>query len=217
MERSPLLTSRTKVKRIPKRGFYDRESVVSILDSAFLCHVGFVVDGQPYVIPTSFGRIGDRIYIHGSAASRMLRNLAEGISVCVTVTHLDGLVLARSAFNHSMNYRSAVILGQAELVVDPQEKLEALEAISEQIIPGRWADCRLPSSKELKATSVLRLPISEASAKIRTGPPVDDDDDMSSEFWAGVIPLGSRAGKAVPDPLLDPKIKIPLYVEEYSL
>lgn len=216
MERRSLLTSRTKVKRIPKRGSYDRESVVSILDSAFLCHVGFVVDGQPYVIPTSFGRIGDRIYIHGSAVSRMLRNLAEGNSVCVTVTHLDGLVLARSAFNHSMNYRSVVILGQAELVDDPQEKLEALEAISEQIIPGRWADCRLPSAKELKATSVLRLPISEASAKVRTGPPVDDDDDMSLEFWAGVIPIGSRAGAAVPDPLLDPKMKIPSYVEEYS-
>ncbi len=207
-------TNRTKVKRIPKRGRYDRETIYGILDSAFLCHVGFVISGQPYVIPTGFGRVGDEIYIHGSAASRMLRNLADGVDVCVTITVLDGLVLARSAFHHSMNYRSVVILGRAELVTEPAEKEAALLAISEQIIPGRWADVRPPTKKELKATSVLRLPVTEASAKLRTGPPVDDDEDYSLPVWAGVLPLEQREGKPIADDRLDAKIAVPSYLKK---
>lgn len=208
-----LRSKRTTVKRIPRRGSYDRDVINSILDAAFLCHVGFVVDGQPYVIPTGFGRVDDDIYIHGSAASRMLRSLAEGVDVCVTVTLLDELVLARSAFHHSMNYRSVVVLGRAELVTEADEKLAALTAISEQIIPGRWADVRPPNAKELKATSVLRLPISEASAKIRTGPPVDDDEDYHLPIWAGVVPIELKLGEPVPDPKLDHPISAPVYVK----
>lgn len=197
---------------MPRRGDYDRETIENILDNSFLCHVGFVNEGQPFVIPTSYGRVGENIYIHGSAASRMLRGLAGGIEVCLTVTILDGIVLARSAFNHSMNYRSVVILGQAELVTDPEEKLTALEAISEQIVPGRWADARPPTAKELKATSVLRLPIEEASAKIRTGPPIDDDEDYKLPFWAGVLPIELVRGPAIPDTKLDGSVKIPEYL-----
>ena len=167
---TPLPTPRTRVVREPHRGVYDRETANAILDEAFLCHVGFVADGQPYVIPTSYGRDGDVLYIHGSAASRMLRNLDKGIPVCITVTLLDGLVLARSVFNHSMNYRSVVILGTATLVDDPAEKIAALRALSEHILPDRWDDARQPNEKELKATSVLRIPIEEFSAKVRVGP-----------------------------------------------
>src|SRR6266850_7418629 len=164
-------TPRTRVTREPERAVYDRAAAYQILDEGFICHVGFVVDNQPFVIPTGYGRSGDLLYIHGSAASRMLRNLDQGVAVCITVTLLDGLVLARSVFNHSMNYRSVVILGKATLVEDPAEKLEALRLLSEHIIPGRWADARQPNERELKATSVLRLPIEEFSAKVRTGPP----------------------------------------------
>src|SRR5882757_8917272 len=163
-------TERTQVRRLPKRGAYDRETVFKILDEAFVCHVGFVVDGQPYVIPTNFGRAGETLYLHGSAASRMLRTLSEGIDVCVTVTLVDGLVLARSAFHHSTNYRSVVALGKATLVDNDSEKVSALYAFSEQVIPGRWNDVRQPTASELKATSVLRLQLNEVSAKIRTGP-----------------------------------------------
>jgi nitroimidazol reductase NimA-like FMN-containing flavoprotein (pyridoxamine 5'-phosphate oxidase superfamily) len=212
MSSRSLLSPRTKVKRLPRRGDYDRETIENILDDSFLCHVGFVNENQPFVIPTSYGRVGENIYIHGSAASRMLRGLAGGIEVCLTVTILDGIVLARSAFNHSMNYRSVVILGNAELVTDPDEKIAALEVISEQIIPGRWADARPPTAKELKATNVLRLPIEEASAKIRTGPPVDDEDDYSLPFWAGVLPIELVRGPAIADPKLDGSIKIPDYL-----
>src|SRR5271165_3482647 len=174
-------STRTRVVREPQRAVYDRHAVNQILDEAFLCHVGFVAnsDAQPYVIPTSYGRDGDTLYIHGSAASRMLRNLDQGIPVCVTVTLLDGLVLARSLFNHSMNYRSVVILGKATLVEDAEEKLAALRVLSEHIIPQRWDDARQPNERELKATSVLRVPIEEFSAKVRSGPAVDDEEDYS--------------------------------------
>jgi nitroimidazol reductase NimA-like FMN-containing flavoprotein (pyridoxamine 5'-phosphate oxidase superfamily) len=207
-------TSRTRVVREPQRAVYDRDAIHQILDEAFLCHVGFVVDGQPYVIPTSYGRDKDVLYIHGSAASRMLRNLDRGIPVCITVTLLDGLVLARSVFNHSMNYRSVVILGTAILVNEPAEKLAALRALSEHIIPQRWDDARQPNEKELKATSVLRLPIHEFSAKVRIGPAVDDEEDYSFPTWAGVIPFDTTVGPAIRDERCDREL--PAYLKEYS-
>ena len=209
-------TDRTTVKRIPKRGAYDRETVNAILDEAFICHLGFVVDGQPYVIPTGYARVGDELFIHGSAASRMMRSLADGIDVCVTVTLIDGLVLARSAFHHSMNYRSVVILGKAEMVTDIDEKNKALEAFTEHIIPGRWNEVRWPTDLELKATTVLRLPIYEASAKIRTGPPIDDDEDYSMDVWAGVLPLALTSGSPIADEKLNAGIDIPEYVTNYK-
>jgi nitroimidazol reductase NimA-like FMN-containing flavoprotein (pyridoxamine 5'-phosphate oxidase superfamily) len=209
-------TPRTRLVREADRAVYDREAVYRILDEAFLCHVGFAVDGQPFVIPTSFGRKEASLYIHGSAASRMLRQLKESVPVCVTVTLLDGLVLARSVFNHSMNYRSVVILGKATLVDDPTEKLEALRLLSEHILPGRWDDARQPNERELKATSVLRLPIEEFSAKVRTGPPIDDEEDYSFPTWAGVIPLEMTVGEPIDDPRLDPKIGVPAYARKYS-
>src|SRR6202521_4455290 len=192
-------TPRTRVVREPQRAVYARDAVNQILDEAFLCHVGFVADGQPFVIPTSFGRDRDVLYIHGSAASRMLRNLDQGVAVCITVTLLDGLVLARSVFNHSMNYRSVVILGKATLVDDPQEKLAALRTLSEHILPGRWEDARQPNERELKATSVLRVPIEEFSAKVRVGPPIDDEEDYSFPTWAGVVPLEIKVGAPIDD------------------
>jgi len=209
-------TSRTTLHRLPKRASYDRETINSILDEALICHVGFVADGQPYVIPTGFARIGDDLYIHGSSASRMLRTLAGGIDVSIAVTLIDGLVLARPAFHHSMNYRSVVILGKAELVSDPQEKLTALEAFTEHIVPGRWADVRWPSDLELKATTVLRLPITEASAKIRTGDPVDDDEDYAMDVWAGVIPLQLVPGSPVNDTKLTAGTAVPDHVNNYK-
>jgi hypothetical protein len=199
--------------REPQRAVYDRDALNQILDEAFVCHVGFVADGQPYVIPTSYGRAADVLYIHGSAASRMLRHLNQGVPVCVTVTLVDGLVLARSVFNHSMNYRSVVILGTATLVDDPAEKLAALRAISEHILPQRWDDSRLPNEKELKATSVLRLPINEFSAKVRVGPPVDDEEDYSFPTWAGVIPLEMTSGAPIPDDRCEQEL--PAYLKNY--
>jgi len=216
MSRPQSPTQRTRVVREPDRGVYDRETVYQILDEGFLCQVGFVVDGQPFVIPTSFGRKEDSLYIHGSAASRMLRQMKESVPVCVTVTLLDGLVLARSVFNHSMNYRSVVILGKATLVDYPEEKLAALRILSEHIIPGRWDDARQPNERELKATSVLRLPIKEFSAKIRTGPPIDEEEDYSFPTWAGVVPLEMKVGVASNDPRLDPGREVPAYVRNYS-
>ena len=207
-------TPRTRVVREPQRAVYDRDTVNQILDEAFLCHVGFVVDGQPFVIPTSYGRDGDVLYIHGSAASRMLRNLDQSIAVCITVTLLDGLVLARSVFNHSMNYRSVVILGTAAIVDDLEEKIAALRALSEHILPHRWDDSRRPNEKELKATSVLRLPINEFSAKVRVGPPVDDDEDYTFPTWAGVIPLEMTAGAAIGDDRCQQEL--PAYLKNYS-
>jgi uncharacterized protein len=209
-------TARTRVVRESDRGVYDRDAVYSLLDEGFICHVGFSVDGQPFVIPTAYGRSGDHLYIHGSAASRMLRNLDSGIAVCVTVTLLDGLVLARSIFNHSMNYRSVVILGTATAVLDPEEKLAALRTLSEHILPGRWAESRPPNEKELKATLALRLPIEEYSAKVRQGPPVDDADDYSFRTWAGVIPLPVVPGAPVRDERCDASIPVPGYASAYS-
>jgi len=209
-------TARTRVTREPERGVYDRAAAYQVLDEAFICHVGFVVDNQPFVIPTGYGRYGDNLYIHGSAASRMLRNLDQGIAVCVTVTLLDGLVLARSIFNHSMNYRSVVVLGTAAAVEDPAEKLQALRALSEHILPGRWKESRQPNERELKATLVMRLPITEFSAKVRTGPPIDNEEDYWFPTWAGVVPLQTVAGSPISDPKLDPKTLVPDYVRSYS-
>lgn len=209
-------TERTKIRRLPKRGNYDRDVINNILDEAFICHVGFVVDGQPYVIPTGFARVGDHLYIHGSAASRMLRAIAGGLDVCVTVTLIDGLVLARSAFHHSMNYRSVVVLGKAVVVEDPAEKDKALEALTEHIVPGRWVDMRWPTELELKATTVLKLPIEEASAKIRTGGPIDDEEDYDMDVWAGVLPLNLSPGPVVPDERLKDGVAVPEYVENYK-
>jgi len=209
-------TSRTRVVREADRAVYDRETVYRILDEGFLCHVGFSVDGQPFVIPTSYGRKDASLYIHGSAASRMLRQMKDGVAVCVTVTLLDGLVLARSVFNHSMNYRSVVILGKATLVDDPAEKLAALRTLSEHILPGRWDDSRQPNERELKATSVLRVPIEEFSAKVRTGPPIDDAEDYSFPTWAGVVPLAMKAGLPIEDAKLEPAREVPRYVRNYS-
>jgi uncharacterized protein len=206
-------TPRTRIVREPQRAIYDRDTVNKILDEAFLCHVGFVVDGQPYVIPTSYGRDGNVLYIHGSAASRMLRNLDQGIPVCITVTLLDGLVLARSVFNHSMNYRSVVILGKATLVDDPKEKLAALRTLSEHILPQRWDDSRQPNEKELKATAVLKIPIEEFSAKVRVGPPIDDEEDYTFPTWAGVLPLEMTTAAAIADDRC--QRKLPKYVETY--
>lgn len=205
-------TPRTRVSRMSKRGDYSQKTIYGILDAAFVCHVGFVVDGQPYVIPTGYGRDGNTLYLHGSAASRMLRRLAGGIDVCVTVTVLDGIVLARSAFHHSMNYRSVVILGKAMPVEGDDEKTTALYAISEQIVPGRWDHVRKPTSQELKATAVLRLPIEEASAKIRTGPALDEEADYELDVWAGVFPISMHVGEAKPDPRQSPRAgKTPEY------
>ena len=209
-------TARTRVVREPQRAVYDRAEAYRILDEAFICHVGFVANGQPFVIPTGFGRAGDNLYIHGSAASRMLRNLDEGVPVCVTVTLLDGLVLARSIFNHSMNYRSVVVLGIARAVTDPAEKLEALRLLSEHILPGRWAESRQPNDKELKATLVMKLPIEEFSAKVRQGPAIDDEEDYAFPTWAGVIPLETVTREALPDDRLMAGIATPDYVTGYS-
>ncbi len=209
------VTDRTTLKRLPKRGVYDREVVYAILDEGFICHVGFAVDGRPFVIPTGYARVEDKLYIHGSQASRMLRTLAQGIDVCVTVTLVDGLVLARSAFHHSMNYRSVVVFGKASAVDDREEKLAALRALSEQMIPGRWDDARKPNEQELKATTVLSLPLVEVSAKVRTGPPLDDEEDYELPIWAGVVPLQLLAAAPVSDPRLPTDIQPPRYASDY--
>jgi nitroimidazol reductase NimA-like FMN-containing flavoprotein (pyridoxamine 5'-phosphate oxidase superfamily) len=216
MSETHVPTARTRVVRETHRGVYERAAAYEILDEGFICHVGFVIDGQPFVIPTAYGRSGDNLYIHGSAASRMLRNLDKGIAACITVTLLEGLVLARSIFNHSMNYRSVVVLGTAVAVLDAKEKLEALKLLSEHILAGRWAESRQPNEKELKQTLVLRLPIEEFSAKIRRGPPIDDEEDYKFPTWAGVIPLEMVPGPPINDPRLDPKTPVPLYARAYS-
>jgi uncharacterized protein len=209
-------TDRTQVKRLPKRGNYDRETVYSILDTAFVCHVGFSVDGQPFVIPTNYGRSGDTLYLHGSAASRMLNTLSDGVPVCVTVTHVDGLVLARSAFHHSVNYRSVVILGKAQLVEDPAGKMEALRIFTEHVMKGRWNDVRIPTEQELKATTVLSLPLEEVSAKVRTGGPIDDEPDYALPVWAGVLPLETVAKTPLPDAQRKHDPPIPEYLKNYK-
>ncbi|BAZ42853.1 hypothetical protein NIES4101_88230 [Calothrix sp. NIES-4101] len=211
-----IVTQRSQIKRIPQRGNYDRETIYHILDEGLVCHVGFVVDTQPFVIPTAYGRVNDKLYIHGSPASRMLRSLIRSIEVCVTVTLLDGLVLARSAFHHSMNYRSVVIFGQAEIVSNSDEKLTALQAFTEHVVRGRWDDVRQPNLQELQGTMVLSLPLNEASAKIRTGLPIDDEADYSLPVWAGILPLQLLAGNPIPDSQLSKDIALPAYVKNYD-
>ncbi len=209
-------TDRTQVRRLPDRGAYDSETVFRILDEGFFCHVGFAVDGQPFVIPTGYARVGNTLYLHGSAASRMLRTLAGGVQVCVTVTLVDGLVLARSAFHHSVNYRSVVILGRATAVENLEEKLRALEAFTEHIVRGRWNDVRKPTESELKATAVLALPLEEVSAKVRRGPPKDDEQDYQLPIWAGVVPLRIVSSAPVSDPKLNAGLEPPAYARSYS-
>lgn len=209
-------SGRTKVKRLPERGMYDRSEIDPILDEGFICHVGFVVDGQPFVIPTGYARDGDRVLIHGSSASRMLRTLKEGVDVCLTVTHVDALVLARSAFHHSINYRAVVILGKATLIEDREAKLDALRILTEHFIPGRWDDCRPPNEIELKATIALEIPLTEASAKVRTGPPGDEEEDYALPYWAGLLPIPPTTQTPIPDPQLSPGIDVPDYVRNYS-
>jgi uncharacterized protein len=201
---------------MPRRAAYDRRTIDSILDEAIVCHLGFVHEGRPFVIPTLQARSDDLVYVHGSAASRMLRTLAEGVPACLTVTLVDGLVLARSAFHHSVNYRSVVIHGRAEPVSEPAEKERALEAFTEHLVRGRWADVRWPTAKELKATAVLKMPISEASAKVRTGPPLDDEDDYELDIWAGVLPLALEPRAPERDERLPAGIEPPVYVTRWS-
>ena len=209
-------TPRTTLKRLPQRGSYDRELINQILDEGFVCHVGFAVDGRAFVIPTGYARVGDSLIIHGSQASRMLRTLGQGIDVCVTVTLIDGLVLARSAFHHSMNYRSVVLFGRATPIEEPVAKVAALRALSEHMIPGRWDDVRAPNERELQQTTVLSLALTEASAKVRTGPPLDDEEDYCLPVWAGVIPLSLVARDPVDDPRLGPNGEAPKYAVEYA-
>jgi uncharacterized protein len=201
------------VKRHPERGEYDRATIDAILDEALICHVGFVLDDQPYVIPTIHARDGDTLYLHGSPASRMLRNLAKGVDLCVTVTLLDGLVLARSVYNHSMNYRSVVVLGHAREVTETEEKLQAMRQVVEHLVPGRWEDARQPTEGEIKGTMILALSLEEASAKIRTGPPKDFEDDMGLPVWAGLIPLNLEPS----DPIADEGVEAtaPGYAADY--
>ena len=209
-------TERTQVRRLPKRGVYDRDAVYRILDEGLVCHIGFVVVGKPVVIPIGYGRKGDTLYLHGSPASRMLRALGRGADVCLTVTIVDGLVLARSAFHHSMNYRSVVIFGKATLVEDPAAKWEALHAFTEHVAPGRWQEVRQPSEKELKSTLVLAIPLKEVSAKVRTGPPLDDEEDYALPVWAGVLPIELTPTTPLPDNRLPKEIAVPDYVRRYT-
>lgn len=207
--------AKTQVKRPPKRGHYDFETIAKILDEGLVCHVGFVVDHQPFVIPTAYGRSHEHLYIHGAGASRMLKSLLTGIEVCVTVTLLDGLVLARSAYHHSMNYRSVVLFGTAQRVDEAEEKMTALKAFTEHVMAGRWDEVRSPTPAELAATCVLKVPIAEASAKIRTGPPIDDAADYELPIWAGVLPLTQTPGQPIADPKLTNAIPIPENVIDY--
>jgi len=205
-------TARSRVKRLPKRGHYDRETVYAVLDAGLIAHIGYVIDGQPFVTPTAYWREGDMLYWHGSAASRMLEHVGEGIPVSVTVTHLDGLVLARSGFHHSINYRSVMAFGRAHFVDDPAAKMAAFEAFVERIYPGRWPELRPATAQEVKGTSVLGMKIEEASAKIRTGGPVDDDEDYALPIWAGVLPIRTVVGAAIPDEKLTPGIERPAHL-----
>jgi len=209
------MSERTRIVRESGRAVYDRGAICKILDEGFVCHVGFTVDGQTYVIPTMYGRVGDAIYFHGSAASRMLRGVGSGLNVCLTVTLADGLVLARSVFNHSMNYRSVVALGSAVIVDEPSEKLAALQAFTEKILPGRWSDARQPNEKELKATSILRLPLNEVSAKVRVGGVEDDAEDYALKVWAGIVPLRLVADEPVRDERCDASIPAPNYAKKF--
>jgi nitroimidazol reductase NimA-like FMN-containing flavoprotein (pyridoxamine 5'-phosphate oxidase superfamily) len=211
-----LKTPRTTLKRLPDRGSHDWETMAAILDEAIYCHIAFEVDGQPYAVPTNYARDGHTLYIHGSAASRMLRSLSGGIRMCFTVTLIDGLILARSAFHNSVNYRSVMALGTARLVEDEDEKLRGLELITDHVVPGRWAESRPPTRRELKGTSVLRLEIEEASAKLRPGGPKDEPEDMDFPVWAGRIPLSLTAGPPEPDPEMRVDLPAPPYVQPYT-
>src|SRR5579871_143361 len=208
-------TQRSELRRLPKRGSHDTAVIYEILDAGFLAHVGFCVEGQPFVVPTLYGRAGDKVYLHGSAASRMLRHLERGVPVCVNVTLVDGLVLARSAFHHSMNYRSVMVFGTAREIVDREAKIEALRTISEHVIQGRWKDVRGPTETELKVTAVLEMEIEEASAKIRAGGPLDDEADYELPIWAGVIPVELKAQPPVADTRLTGNFQVPEYALHY--
>ncbi len=208
---SPLKTTRTKLRRMPARGSHERAAVEAILDEALVCHFGLLDDGLPVVVPTLHARAGSSLYLHGSAASRALRE-SDGAEICLTATLIDGLVLARAAVHHSANYRSAMVFGRGELVADEAEKLTALEALVEKIVPGRWADARQPTERELRATAVLRLPLEQASAKLRGGPPLDEEEDMGLPVWAGVVGLRTVAADPQPDELLAPGIEVPNYL-----
>ena len=209
------IRSRTTVRRKPERGIYDPSTIEAILDAGFLCHAGFVEDGQPFVIPTLYARVENQLYLHGSPRSRILRPVEQGLPLCITVTHVDGLVLARSAFHHSINYRSVMILGSGRIVIDPEEKQAALAAFVDHIVPGRAAAVRGPNAKELKATQVLAIPLNESSAKVRTGPPLDDDGDYGLDIWAGVLPLCQEALEPIADPRLASDIPLPEHVRRY--
>lgn len=205
---------RTRLRRLPGRAVPERGQIEAMLDEAIVCHLGFVHDGHPVVIPTLVARDGQHVYVHGSAASRMLRQLGEGVDACLTVTLVDGLVLARSAFHHSVNYRSAMVFGRAEVISDQDGKRRALEVFTEKLAPGRWADVRLPTAKELKGTAVLRIPLDEVSAKMRTGPPLDDEEDYDLDVWAGVVPFEQRRLAPRPDPRLPAAVQLPGYLRQ---
>lgn len=210
-------TKKTRVKRLPKRAHYDRETVHAILDAGVLCHVGYVIDGQPYVTPTAYWRHENRVYWHGSSASRMIRTLEGGVPVCFTASHLDGFVMARSGFHHSINYRSVMAFGTAHLIIDPAEKTEALKHFSDRLFPGRWEEVREPTPQELKGTKVLWMELKEVVAKTRSGPPVDDEPDYDLPCWAGVLPMHATAGVPEPDPRLTPGISVPRYLKKWKL
>lgn len=207
-------TEVNRVVRVSKRGHYDKETIYSILDEGYLCHAGFEIDGRPFVIPTLYARVEDSVFIHGSSVSRMLKRLDEGVETCITVTLVDGIVLARSAFHHSMNYRSAVVFGKGRRVVNDEEKLSALKAISENVLKHRWDDSRQPTENELNVTTVIEIPVNSASAKIRSGDPIDDENDYDLPIWAGVLPVKTRFGNAIPDSKLQAGIGLPDYLKD---
>ena len=212
-EMNTFKTERTRVRRISDRGHYDQDTIYPIIDEAMICHVGFIQNNNPVVIPTIHARLGNTLYIHGSGASRMLKVITNQNNICVTISLIDGIVLARSAFHHSMNYRSVVIFSSGRKIDDPEEKLNALKAVSEHLIPERWDDVRQPNQKELDATTVIAISLEEASAKVRTGPPSDDEDDYKLSVWAGVLPITLIKEELIPDPVLPDKIDIPNYLK----
>lgn len=210
------ITDQNRVRRVPKRGVYDQKTIYSILDAALICHVGLIENERPVVIPTIHARDGDKILLHGASTSRLLNHVGAGHDICITVTHIDGLVLARSVFHHSMNYRSAVLFGKGELVKDADEKMKALRILTEKLIPGRWDDARQPNATEAKATHIVAVEIDTASAKVRTGPPGDDEEDYELNVWAGVLPIQTQFGGLKADPLLRNGIDVPAYLKAYS-
>lgn len=214
---TPGQEERTRVRRQPTRGVYERDTIYGIVDYSLICHVGFVSDGLPYVIPMVLARSDDHLLLHGSTASRLMRHLAIGTDVCVSVTHLDGVVVARSVFDNSMNYRSVVVFGKARVITDPGEKLAALRALVERVLPGRWEEARQPNDKELRATTILELPLAEASAKVRSGPPQDDETDLDLPVWAGEIPLRVQSLAPLPDPNLIDEIPLPVSVKQFRV